>query len=160
MARGLEELNTDEALPARLHRHNFDRLIMLSDGVFAIAVTLAALEIKPRTAWATPAELWRALELPLQAYVISFMVIAAYWSAHRDTFARLRRIDTPGTVLTLVVLFFVALLPASTLLLHERGSAAQVQVYAVSVMACGLAQAALWAYASFRPGLMLEGSIR
>ena len=38
-----ESLDTDEPLQKRIERHWFDRLIMLSDGVFAIAMTLLAL---------------------------------------------------------------------------------------------------------------------
>ncbi len=160
MAGGLEDVDTDEPLAARLRRHGFDRLIMLSDGVFAIAVTLAAIEIKPRGPWSSPAELWTALRLPLYAYAISFTVIAIYWSAHRDTFARLRRVDTTVTLLTLLLLFFTAVLPATTQLLYERGNAAGVQVYAVSVMLCGFAQAALWGYVSLRRGLQVAGLSR
>lgn len=156
MAGGLEDLNTVEPLAARLARHGFDRLIMLSDGVFAIAITLAAIEIKPRGPWSTPAELWAALQLPLYAYAISFTVIAIYWSAHRDTFARLKRADTTVTLLTLLLLFLVAILPASTQLLYERGNAAGVQVYAVSVMLCGFAQAALWGYFGLSRELRVE----
>ncbi|MFX8620504.1 TMEM175 family protein, partial [Acinetobacter baumannii] len=40
-----EVLDTSEPLAQRMERHAYDRLIMLSDGVFAIAITLAALEI-------------------------------------------------------------------------------------------------------------------
>ena len=160
MAGGLEDLDTVEPLAARLARHGFDRLIMLSDGVFAIAITLAAIEIKPRTSWTTPAELWTALQLPLCAYAISFTVIAIYWSAHRDTFARLKRVDSVTTLLTLLLLFFVAFLPASTQLLYEHGDAAGVQVYAVSVMLCGFTQAALWGYVSLRRRLLVEGASR
>ena len=35
-----ESLFSDEPLRVRVERHNFDRLLMLSDGVFAIAITL------------------------------------------------------------------------------------------------------------------------
>ena len=160
MAGGLEDLDTVEPLAARLARHGFDRLIMLSDGVFAIAITLAAIEIKPRTAWTTPAGLWTALRLPLYAYAISFSVIATYWVSHRDTFARLRRADGPVTLLTLLLLFFIAVLPASTQLLYQRGDVAGVQVYAVSVTACGLTQAAMWGYLAVRRGLGVAGAPR
>ena len=42
-----ESLATDEKLDIHLRRHAYDRLLMLSDGIFAIAITLAAIEIKP-----------------------------------------------------------------------------------------------------------------
>ena len=41
-----ESLATDEALSEHIRRHSYDRLLMLSDGIFAIAITLAALEIQ------------------------------------------------------------------------------------------------------------------
>lgn len=150
----MQDLDTVEPLPARLERHAFDRLIMLSDGVFAIAITLAALELKPRGEWRTTAELWDGLKLPLFAYFVSFAVTAAYWSAHRDTFARLRKVDAPASLLTLALLFFVALLPATTQLLYEGGRAEALRIYAWSVCGTGLAQAMLWAYAAFASDLM------
>lgn len=155
--RDLEDL-TAATTHERMEHHGLNRLLLLSDAVFAIAITLAALEIKPRDPWRTAPELWFALRLPLAAYLLSFGVIAIYWAAHRDTFARLRRVDTPLTVVSLLLLLFIAVLPAATQLLYEEGNAAGVQVYAVAVAACGFSQAAIWAYAVFRPGLMAEAS--
>jgi len=40
MAGEPESLHVHEALQARVERHDYDRLLMLSDGVFAIAITL------------------------------------------------------------------------------------------------------------------------
>ncbi len=45
MAGEPETLDTDEPLERRRHRHWFDRLIMLSDGVFSIAITLVAFDL-------------------------------------------------------------------------------------------------------------------
>lgn len=150
----MEGLDTREPLPQRLERHAFDRLIMLSDGVFAIAITLAAIEIRPRGEWHDLASLWGAVQVSVFAYMLSFSVIAAYWAAHRDTFARLERVDAPFTILTLGLLAGVAVLPATTRLVYEGGSPAAIQLYCFSLAAVGLTQAAMWAYASLRPGLM------
>lgn len=159
MAGAMEDLDTVEPLAARLARHGFDRLIMLSDGVFAIAITLAALEIRPPHGWRDLHELWRGVEYPLFSYLVSFMVIAIYWMAHRDTFARLRRADSVVTAFTLLLLLTVALIPAATSLIYDsEGRNTSIQGYACVMIACGLAQSALWAYAAFRPGLMLEGT--
>ena len=67
------------------------RILALSDGVFAIAITLLILEIAvPATT--SDAGLSKAL-LGLWprylAYVLSFVVIARFWTAHRQAF-RLR----------------------------------------------------------------------
>ena len=150
----IEELDTREPLPARIERHAFDRLIMLSDGVFAIAITLAAIEIRPRGEWHDLASLWGAVRLSVFAYMLSFSVIGAYWASHRDTFARLERVDSLFTILTLGLLAGVAVLPTTTRLVYEGGSPAAFQLYCFSLAAVGLTQASMWGYASFRPGLM------
>ena len=153
----LEDLVHDEPAAERLARHGYNRLLLLADAVFAIAITLAALEIKPRGEWSTDAELWRQLQLPLFSYLISFAVIGFYWLAHRDTFARVRRVDAGLTALALLQLMCIAVLPAATQLLYEGGRLGAVKLYAEAVAVCGFTNAALWAYAAFRPGVMADG---
>ena len=46
-----ESLETIEPLAARRARHDFDRLIMLSDGVFAIAIGISS-SGSPASPWA------------------------------------------------------------------------------------------------------------
>lgn len=153
----LEELLHDEPPAKRLARHGYNRLLLLADAVYAIAVTLAALEIRPQGAHGSVAELWRALSLPVLAYLLSFGVIAIYWAVHRDTYARLRRVDGALTLIALSHLFCIALLPAFTKLMYEDLTAASLSVYAIGVSACGLTQALSWAYVAARPGLLEAG---
>lgn len=154
----IEDLVHEESVDRRLERHGYNRLLLLADAVFAIAITLAALEIKPHGRWRTDAELWRALQLPLLSYAVSFAVISFYWLAHRDTFARVRRVDGGLTALALAQLLFIAVLPSATQLLYDEEARLQaVRVYAAATAAVGFANAALWAYAAFRPGLMARG---
>ncbi len=154
-----ENLDTQEALSPRMERHAFDRLIMLSDGVFAIAITLAALELRPPDHWDGIAGLWAALKFPLFAYAVSFLVIAAYWTSQRDLMSRLRKVDTVFTALCLVQLFFVALIPTATKLLYVNGTTGSaVQGYSATLAACGFTASAMWSYGSFKPGLMLKDS--
>ncbi|MBD8900443.1 TMEM175 family protein [Rhodanobacter sp. DHG33] len=92
-----------------VHQRHFDRLVMLADGVFAIALTLSAVELRPE---AQPGqsllEVWGA---PLLVYFFSFFWIASVWYQHRRAMAQLRRIDAPLTVLTMLLLSLVALVP-------------------------------------------------
>ena len=151
-----ESLATDEGLAAHIRRHSYDRLLMLSDGVFAIAITLAALEIQaPAEANASMALLARALARPIVAYLLSFFIIGIFWIGHRNLFARLRRVDGPLTALTLLMLCMVALLPAvvhGVYVAHD--DEAPFRLYAAMMIACGLANGAMWLYATLRPGLM------
>jgi uncharacterized membrane protein len=152
-----ENLDTEEPLGPRMERHAFDRLIMLSDGVFAIAITLAALELRPPDHWEGLAGLWASLKFSLAAYAISFGVIAAYWTSQRDLMSRMRKVDNLFTALCLVQLFFVALIPTATKLLYVNGTTGSaVQGYSVVLAACGFLASAMWSYGSFKPGLMLK----
>ncbi len=145
MAGEPESLDTDDDLEARRHRHWFDRLIMLSDGVFAIAVTLLSLEIRGPAHWSNLGELWAGLAPQLDAYGLSFLVIAIYWLAHRRLMAQIVTVDAPLTVLTLVMLALVALVPGATQLPRAPAS---WTLYAALIILIGLSVAALWGYAA------------
>lgn len=156
-----EILDTDEPLKARMERHAFDRLIMLSDGVFSIAITLAALEIRPPEHWSGGlVDLTRRLQGPLTAYAISFAVIGVYWMAHRRMIARMRRVDGVATALNLALLAVVALQPAAVQVLMRTGPVGPTAgAYLAQVVAIGVIQSLLWGYAAF-VGNLVDPAIR
>jgi TMEM175 potassium channel family protein len=150
-----ESLDTDESLERRRHRHWFDRVIMLSDGVFAIAITLLAFDLHGPAHWRTLADIWATLTPQLDSYALSFVVIAVYWLAHRRFFAMIVTVDAPVTVLNLVTLALVALVPAATSLVPGGGPlSAAMLVYSGLVVAIGLSVAAVWAYAALVANLV------
>src|SRR3569833_3281801 len=108
-----ESLSTEEALDTHIRRHAYDRLLMISDGIFAIAITLAALEIKlPGEMAGDLGVIAHAMLRPTVAYLLAFMIIAIFWVQHRDLFARIRRVDPVLTGLTLLLLCLISLVPA------------------------------------------------
>ncbi len=127
-----------------------ERLIMLSDGVFAIAITLMAIEVHPPHGWDGAWEtLWRGSWQTLGAYGVSFAAIGAYWMGHRRLFAHIRRADTPLSLLNLLVLGLIALLPATAELIYTYGPRdVALQVYVGLIGLIGVAQALMWGYAS------------
>ena len=150
----IETLTVDEPLGERIERHNFDRLLMLSDGVFAIAITLLALELRPPEHWqggldTLATSMWR----PLFAYSAGFVIIGAFWLVHRRLFAKLRRVDTVATVLALLLLFLIALVPAVASLISDYGPARTLLLYLLMVAAISTAQLALWAWSALIAGL-------
>jgi uncharacterized membrane protein len=150
MTGDLEALEAEEGLERRRHRHWHDRLMMLCDGVFAIAITLLATEIRAPQGWTGDwAGIWGSLAGQLDAYAMSFLVISVYWLAHRRFMAMILKVDAPLTVLTLMMLGLVALLPAATRLIsgHSAFPLARL-LYAGLVVTIGFAMAALWGYAS------------
>ena len=98
-----------------------DRLIFLSDGIYAIAMTLLVLDVKipdgldaARLPQAI-AHLWPQLA----AYMVSFCILGNFWRDQRRLFLRVRRVDATLIRLTLVSLGAIALLPFPTALLAE-----------------------------------------
>ena len=101
------------------------RLLALSDGVFAIAMTLLALDLRlpDLGAHASDAQLRHALGDDWRGYlafVISFYVVANYWSVHRRAMLAVTTIDRRLISHTLPLLLLVAALPfpASVLATH------------------------------------------
>ena len=100
----------------------FARTLALSDGVFAIALTLLVVSIGlPSIGDAQSASaLWGALGdlgSNLVSFVISFAVIGRYWIAHQRQFSMLARMDGWFMGLNLVYLASIAFLPFPTDLL-------------------------------------------
>lgn len=133
---------------AHLHR-----LVLFSDAVFAIAITLLAIEIHPPHAWNGIGDLLAKMGVKLWAYAISFAVVGIYWMSHRRIFERLRAANGVLDVLNFLVLALVALLPLGTELLWEQHGGQALPIYVGLVAAIGVAIALLWAYAAFIGGL-------
>jgi uncharacterized membrane protein len=153
-----ESLATIEALDEHLRRHSYDRLLMLSDGIFAIATTLAALNVRIPEHAASLGELLKGSTRSLLAYGLSFAIAGIFWASHRNLFARLRRVDTPLTVLTLAMLCLIALIPATIGSLYiNHGGEAGLRLYGLTMFSCGIVNLCMWGYAASNPHLMIEG---
>jgi uncharacterized membrane protein len=158
MAGDSDLLDTTEGLEARRLRHWYDRLMMLADGVFAIAITFLAIDISNPASWdGRWASLLAHLAPQLDAYAMSFLVISIYWLAHRRFMSMILKVDAPVTILTLVVLGLVVLIPPATRLIaaHSQTPTARL-AYGGLVVAIGWSMAALWGYAALIAGLVSE----
>ena len=102
-----------------------DRVVALTDGVFAIVITLLVLEI------AVPEDLGgqslqqvlRELRPTVVAWVISFMITGMYWVVHRDLFSLVRAVNRDLVWLNLLFLLPVSLSPfAASVLANTRRS--------------------------------------
>jgi uncharacterized membrane protein len=132
------------------------RILALSDGVFAIAMTLLILEIAlPATHAKDLSKALLALWPRYLAYVLSFVVIARFWMVHHLAFRLIARYDTVLVWLNLLLLMFVSFLPFPTAVLGaHNGSPAAAVLYAAAVVLTGTASTAYWWYASGRGGLL------
>jgi uncharacterized membrane protein len=103
-----------------------DRLISLSDGVFAFAMTLLIVSVdipvltddEARTRLVTEIrELWPQI----LSFIIGFLVIGFLWGSHRRTFSRVRDYDEQLIKLNIALLLLIAFLPFPTGVLGEYG---------------------------------------
>jgi TMEM175 potassium channel family protein len=140
-------------LPANLDDdpdHNPARLIGLSDGIYAFAMTLLAINVDFPTLVkeATSAKVNDAvLELLPQVfiYVTSFLLVALYWQNHRRTFYFIKRSDEMLTWLNLLQLMFVAFLPVATGLFDTYiNSSLVILIYAGTLAVIGVLGLLLW----------------
>src|SRR5919204_4186054 len=95
------------------------RAAALSDGVFAITITLLVLEIH-RPEDYEPGGLLHALlqQWPSYlAYAVSFLYIGVVWLNHHSLFSRLRRMNLGFCWINLGILFTTAILPFPTAVL-------------------------------------------
>ena len=155
MAGEPESLHIHEPLKARIERHDYDRLLMLSDGVFAIAITLLALELKLPQAWDGRVErLLSATGRPLIGYLFGFGLVGVFWFMHRRIFAQLEQVDRVITILNLLLLGLVGLTPYVARMIAEAGPSRAMPFYLVAVAAVLGSTALIRGWAALRPALL------
>lgn len=133
-----------------------ERIVFFSDAVFAIAITLLAIELKIPELGAEPdvtsETLWRAVvaEWPqFLAFFLSFAIIAAFWVAHHRYFRYITRYDGRLIFYNFLLLFFVVLLPYFSGVVGEYGDLSlAVILYSVNLFALGTSSAVLWRHAT------------
>lgn len=116
----------------------FSRIVAFSDGVFAVAITLLALNLSidadvPKSEIADA--IWDQRENFL-AYGISFAVIGRFWLVHHRFFGEVKAFDGRLISLNMLYLAFIVLIPFSSQVLGDfGGETASVVVYAANLAA-------------------------
>ena len=101
-----------------------DRLAALSDGIFAVAMTLLVLDLHAPVANAVHSEhdLWRglvAMSPRLLVYMMSFLTLGIFWVGQQTQLNHLSRSDRSLSWIHIAFLFAVTVTPFSTTLLAE-----------------------------------------
>jgi uncharacterized membrane protein len=136
-----------------------DRLRALSDGVFAIAITLLILEFKaphlsdPESG----AELLREIAKlwpTLLSYLISFFMLGIYWVGHRNVFEAIQRSDRTLLWLNNFFLLGVSFLPFPAAILGQyHANAMALTIYGANLATISLFLYLLLAHARRHPHL-------
>ena len=131
------------------------RLEGLSDGIFAFAMTLLVVGLdlpdKSTIVQSTGFAMNQlvSLESDFLHYVLSFLILGAFWLSHHIQLHSVKTIDKVYVWLNLIVLLFVALLPFSA---SFSGDFPKVTIGAIvfetSLFAIGIAMFCQWWYAT------------
>jgi uncharacterized membrane protein len=143
-----------ENLYNRLAGHNVERLAALSDGIFAVAMTLLALDLRLPAIELIHSErdLFHALlgfTPNVLIYFMSFLTLGIFWNGQQAQLNYLKRTNIRLTWIHLLLLFAVTLLPTSTKLLAQfMGYRTALLAYWFNILIFGVVLYASWAYAT------------
>ncbi len=137
------------------------RLIGISDGVFAVAMTFLAFTVRLPPIGATGArppaiEALRQMLPQLFTLAIAFFAAARFWVIHHRVFSSLKRADNVIAGLNLIELLMLVLLPITGDLVGAYPyEPLTVAIFAANLALVGLGNAAIW-YAAAARGLMID----
>ncbi|MFI7236814.1 TMEM175 family protein [Streptomyces cyaneofuscatus] len=141
-----------------------DRLITLSDGIFAIAMTLLALDVRvpPGLDSEQFHDALRESSPQLAAYALSFLILGVFWRDQRQILLMSAKTGGLPQHLALAVLGVIALVPFPTSLLAEYGAREPwaVVMYAATICLIDLLQLAMFATLRGRHGVRAVGEWR
>jgi uncharacterized membrane protein len=145
----------------QIANRSLERIGALSDGLFAIAMTLIVLEIHvpAPTGITTESDLWAnliTLGPRFLTYLLTFLTLGIFWNGQQTQFGHFTRANRDLSWLSLLFLALVALFPFTTSLLAEFFSyRIALAFYWLDIFLCGLALFGTWTYAE-RAGLLRE----
>jgi len=133
----------------------FSRVATLSDGVFAIAMTLIVVTIgEPVVSDSRISHEIARLWPQIFAFFLSFAVLGRYWLVHHEFMSLLTSISQRLLWANLVYLALIAFLPFSTGLLGDHGTVGEVvAIYALNVASISTMEVVMFVVAN-RDGLV------
>jgi uncharacterized membrane protein len=133
-----------------------NRLNNISDGIFAVALTLLAFDLRLPEGILRTELPGKLLELApkFMVYLISFVVVGGAWGSHQRMLSQIKRGDGVLVWFNLFCLLFVCLLPATAAILGRYPDAfLAITCFALDVALIQLTTLWLWRHAS-RQGLI------
>ncbi|RKN15011.1 DUF1211 domain-containing protein [Micromonospora musae] len=131
---------------------NPGRLVAFSDAVFAIAVTLLVLDIRPPEDFRRLFHGLGALWPSYLAYSVTFLMIGQIWVNHHVMFDHIRVVDRLLMFLNTLLLMDVAFLPFAASVLADafhsgHGERSAVVFYGATIELAAILFNIIWAYA-------------
>ena len=125
----------------------------LTDGIFAISMTILVLNIEVPSATDLAGQSLNEFLLDQWVeffnYALSFVLLAMFWITHHKQLNIFKQVDQPSIWINIVGLMFVALIPFSTSLMGEYSSDQIANVFfEVNMLIIGMAFYSMWTYAT------------
>jgi uncharacterized membrane protein len=119
--------------------HSPHRLNTLADGIFAIAMTLFALDVRvpdslPDTRAAFDREFPHLLS-HVGVFAAAFFITARFWFAHNRLMSQVRKVDHVTMQITVVFLFGIAATPVASSALIRYGDVTRAVIFAAVLLA-------------------------
>jgi len=140
-----------------------NRIEAISDGIYAIAMTLAVLNIDVDAELATHEHLLENLPgmlTELRHYIVSFVAAASFWVGQHYLMDRIRNTDTALNWIVMAHLLFIATIPATTGVIGNFQSILAVQIFAVNIFLISLTIVLEYQYVRSHPELGAHEEIR
>lgn len=135
------------------------RIIALTDGVFAIIMTILVLELKLPSVHSN-AELWIAMKdlcFTLFLYAISFLLAGVYWVGHRNLFNMMKRVNITTIWINIGFLMLASLIPfAASLLGHYSEYPLALQGYGLLLFMLASYRLFMYVYVTGNPQLLFH----
>ena len=137
-----------------------NRLVALTDGVLAIAMTILVLELGAPAAeelseGSALGEALKEMWPDFAVYALSFLVLGMFWLMHHAIFDNVIRYDMTLQWLNIIYLMFAALIPFATALFGENGATRWTALfYGLNMLLLVATEWGLWAYTTHKHRLV------
>jgi uncharacterized membrane protein len=140
----------------------------LSDGVFAVALTLLVVDIATTGLPKLGSDWWHDFWPKAVSFIYSFLVVGMYWIIHHNEMDLIKGTSRELLWLNLVFLLFIVFIPFSAALLGANWRLANddfwyeripILTYSANLILAGAALQATWLYASHRAYLLGERAV-
>lgn len=145
------------------HGPNTERTVFFSDAVFAIAMTLLALDLRVEfPEHADAAAVGAALLAKAPAFigfVLSFFLVGSTWLTHHRRFKGIAFYDARLQIINLVLLMMVVFLPVPTSMLFEEAGSSPWPIVIYAATICGIFFSLAWLWWHARRARLLESTV-
>ena len=133
---------------------NKHRIEALSDGIFAVAMTLLVFGFKADAIGPGLHLDWHRFRPQLLSYILSFLIVGVYWVAHHIEFHFVQKANRSFLWCNNLFLMSVAFLPFPASLLGENpGSRPVILLYGCTLIVANATLTITW-YCAWRTGLL------